>query len=152
MEIEARENFRAAVRALEQFSAGMAVEGMIAGSEAAAKVVADRARQTTAFRDQSGRLRAAIRRIREQATRGQRAQRGLATVGLQQVDPPRVVARDPKAHLIELGHGGPRPAAPHPFLFPAAVESETQQLQEAARAMERAAVKLARRYGTRRRR
>lgn len=32
---------------------------------------------------------------------------------------------DPKkiAHLVEMGHGGPRPAPPHPFLRPAMYET-----------------------------
>lgn len=30
-----------------------------------------------------------------------------------------VIARAPHAHLVEYGHGGPRPAPAHPFLRPA---------------------------------
>jgi HK97 gp10 family phage protein len=30
-----------------------------------------------------------------------------------------VFTKDPTAHLVELGHGGPAPADPHPYLAPA---------------------------------
>ena len=29
------------------------------------------------------------------------------------------IAQQPHAHLVELGHGGPKPAPPHPFMKPA---------------------------------
>jgi HK97 gp10 family phage protein len=30
-----------------------------------------------------------------------------------------VISRAPHSHLVEFGHGGPKPAPPHPFLRPA---------------------------------
>lgn len=33
------------------------------------------------------------------------------------------------AHLVEFGHGGPRPARPHPFLRPALDEKRTEAFQ-----------------------
>lgn len=32
----------------------------------------------------------------------------------------------PHAHLVERGHGGPKPAPPHPFMEPAVQETEDQ--------------------------
>lgn len=48
----------------------------------------------------------------------------FAARGKSQALKPSVIAgvdlkREPAAHLVEFGHGGPHPAPPHPFLRPA---------------------------------
>ena len=93
------------------------------GRRAAAKVIADRARITTEFRDITGRLRASIKpRVRK------------LQVGAQV----SAIAGGPGAmqsHLVELGHGGPQPAPPHPFMRKAAMETTSEQFQAYLRAV-----------------
>lgn len=90
---------------------------------ATARVVRDAVRRTTEFQDRTGRLRRSFRAGRIPAQYGgKRFRRGRAAVfagGRQE--------RAPHAHLVERGHGGPYPAAPHPYLFRALVQTEAQQ-------------------------
>lgn len=41
----------------------------------------------------------------------------------------------PVAHLVEAGHGGPKPAPPHPWLAPAAESVEDQVVEAIAEAL-----------------
>ena len=55
----------------------------------------------------------------------------------------RQVRHRPSAigHLVEFGHGGPSPAAPHPFMIPAAEEQRVpfaQRLKAQGKVLERA--------------
>ena len=82
---------------------------------AGARVARNQARSTRVFQDRTRRLRTGI---------VVRRHRG------------RVLLRAdaPHAHLVELGHGGPHPAPPHPFLVPAVEETRDRQLKAAAKA------------------
>ena len=101
---------------------------------AAANVVAKQAKTTIAFKDQSGKLRRSIRArfttgnvvnpsggIRKVKNAGARVQAGSR--GARQ------------AHLIELGHGGPKPAPPHPFIGPAYSQTTSTQLSVGSQVM-----------------
>ena len=98
---------------------------------AMARVIRDAARATTAFEDRTGTLRRNIRARRYRSRKGK---------------PPAafVEARAPHAHLVEAGHGGPRPAPAHPFLEPATEENVTKALAAARVAFNGRTVKLAR--------
>ena len=101
---------------------------LAAGDRGAAQVARKAARRTAAFQDRSGQLRRSIN-VRSRRLRV------------------RLAAESPHAHLVELGHGGPRPAGPHPFMVPAVVMTRTEQLQAAGRAVFRALQRLAARRG-----
>ena len=146
MEIETSDNFADAERMLRELPRRFATESFIAGLEAAAEVVAREAEVTVAFRDDTGRLRASIRVVYGAKIAGNRAQLSRR---IDERYAPRVEVSDNKAHLIEFGHGGPRPAPPHPFLLPAALETEARQLREAAAAMRQHVRYLARAYRSR---
>lgn len=87
---------------------------------AAATVVRRRAAtRLYGFTDRTGRLRRSIRRIRIPAEYGGRKYRG----GRAAVIAGGTGAR--QSHLVELGHGGPFPADPHPYLLAALMERES---------------------------
>lgn len=44
----------------------------------------------------------------------------------------------PYAHFVEYGHGGPRPAPPHPFITPAYEATKGQAMEMAAQALREA--------------
>ena len=109
-------------KAFNELPRELSVEVQARSLEAAAKVVQQEAKATTAFQDKSGRLRKSIK-----------VQRRIAKFKkpdgqVFKVSGGEVVARatDAKSHLIEGGHKGPRPAPPHPFLAPAAEASQQQ--------------------------
>ena len=52
------------------------------------------------------------------------------------------------AHLVELGHGGPRPAPPHPFLRPALETNRRRVFSQIKRKTAQGIVKLAQKAGT----
>ena len=94
---------------------------------AAAREIADRAKASTAFRDRTGNLR---RSIRVEPTMARRRVRGrLVTVR----DGNAEVRVDFPGLFVEFGHGGPRPAPPHPFLRPAMRAARQAALQAATR-------------------
>ena len=149
MEIDLQENFREIERQVKRFGDQAAGEVLTLGVEAAAFVCADAARGTTAFRDRTGTLRGRIGVIfpgsdtlsrRRRASRSGR-RRQFVSFGRGY----RVTARAPHAHLVELGHGGKKPARAHPFLLPAALESRPLQIREAADLMLRTTRRIARR-------
>ena len=91
----------------------------VAANKAAGSVVAKRAKSTTAFKDISGNLRRSIRRVvRGGYTETIHGKRRRVPGRFVSVRAGSTVARQPV--LVEYGHGGPRPAPPHPFLEPAA--------------------------------
>ena len=85
---------------------------------AAANVVRSHARRRGfEFTDRSGRLRRSIRTRRIRAIYGgRRYKAGRAAVYAG-------AAGARQAHLVEEGHGGPRPARPYPYLQRALMES-----------------------------
>ena len=105
-------------RSLARLPGVVGVEVRGKGLLAAAQVVVDQAKATAPFKDRTGRLRRSIRArpikgrvassrggVRSVAKAGSRAQAGSR--GSRQ------------AHLIERGHGGPKPAPAYPFMGPA---------------------------------
>ena len=95
---------------------------------AVAKRIENKAKQTRAFIDRSGRLRQSIRTIRipkvyQTPTGPVRTPRGAAAVGSDVFYAP----------FVEFGHGGPAPARPHPFLGPAERSVRREALNIAAR-------------------
>jgi len=90
---------------------------------AAARVARKAARRSAAFADRTGRLRSSlvVRRSRGRV---------------------QLRADAPHAALVELGHGGPHPAPPHPFLVPAVMSAPGEQLRAAAKVAERELRKL----------
>lgn len=56
--------------------------------------------------------------------RALRVGRRLTTKDTSQVEVGAFSGEAPHAHLVEGGHGGPRPAPPHPFLQPAVEMTE----------------------------
>lgn len=98
------------------------------GMLAIAWEVANEARRSSAFQDRTGRLRrtirAGVRRIRRYRSRLQTISVTLAGgVGAFQ------------AHLVERGHGGPKPAPPHPYLLPAFNRTQDRLLRVGRRRM-----------------
>lgn len=49
----------------------------------------------------------------------------------------KLLGTAPHTFLVERGHGGPRPAPPHPFMTVAVQSTTDQQLDAAAKAMRR---------------
>ena len=89
------------------------------GLAAAARVARDSARKTTAFKDRTGNLRRSLK-----------VRRRFKWVAL--------LANRPEGahgHLVELGHGGPFPARPHPFMVPAVLSTQPEQLKKAVARM-----------------
>lgn len=78
--------------------------------EAVARPVEARAVSTTAFRDETGKLRKSIKALKSKYEGG-----GWI-----------VRAKAPHAHLVEFGHGGKNPAPAHAFLRPA-LEAEIEE-------------------------
>ena len=109
----------------------------VAANKAAAKVVAQNARATTAFKDDSGNLRRSIRPVvRGGYTETLHGKKVRVPGRHVSVRAGSTAARQPV--LVEYGHEGPHPAPPHPFLEPAATSS-AQQAFSAAVAAARAA-------------
>lgn len=75
------------------------------------------AKASTAFRDRTGKLRKSIKKQKR------KSKDFAASVELYDWI---VRATAPHAHLVEFGHGGPRPAPPHPFLQPAKEKAITE--------------------------
>ena len=98
-------------------------KGFTDANRAAARVSRKEARATTAFVDKTGLLRSKIK---------VRTRRGRV----------ELAAEAPHAHLIELGHGGPQPAPPHPFMEPAIRNTVSRQLEAAAKAFRTFLAKL----------
>ena len=91
---------------------------------AAAGVVAQRAKQRDyGFTDRTGYLRRSIRARRIAARYFDRRVRG----GRAAVFAGRPRPRSAQALLVEYGHGGPKPARPHPYLNRALAETIGQQ-------------------------
>lgn len=109
-------------RALEEKVVGDAME-------AVAKEAYRMAKTTTAFVDRSGKLRASIKveRVDSVGADGKRVKDGAAVL----------VARRFYAPYVEYGHGGPRPAKPHPFLWPAVEQSYRRGVKAAERTVAR---------------
>lgn len=76
-----------------------------AALKAAAQPILEEAQNTTAFIDHSGKLRDSLKMSSIKKVNGVKTIQDYSS--------------DPVAHLVEYGHGGPAPAAPHPFLEPA---------------------------------
>lgn len=93
------------------------------GALAAARTIRLEARRSTAFTDRTGALRKSIRV--EQTDRA---------VSVLAGDPPGIIY----AGFVEFGHGGPRPALPHPYLRPAVRSSQERQFRAGRRAMQTA--------------
>ncbi|WP_425152892.1 HK97-gp10 family putative phage morphogenesis protein [Candidatus Palauibacter sp.] len=130
------------VEGLSAVAAAMdALPGLVAervqgdGLAAAARVVRDEARETAAFTDRTGRLRASIRSGRRAEVvdtgRGRKRVPGASAV---------VEVRAPHAHLIEYGTVR---APAHPFLEPAVIATRTRQLSAAVAAMGRSFKRIA---------
>ena len=99
------------------------------GLNAWARIIARAARMTRLFADGPRGDRQLRKSI---ATR--RATRRRAVAG-RVADGAFVVAEAPHAHLVELGHAGPKPAPAHPFMRHAANTTEAQGLAAMARKM-----------------
>ena len=124
-------NLRVHISGLRELGAAIremgpaAERGVLApGLAAMARIVRRSARvRDFGFVDRTGALRRAIRSRQIPARYGgRRYARGRSAV----------FAGGPGArqgYLVEAGHGGPQPAAPHPFLTRALVETQDAQLQ-----------------------
>jgi len=106
------------------------------GLVAAARVIRDEARRTAPVR--TGVLKASIRasaaRSFVSTSGGRKKVAGTAA---------NVRVRAPHAHLVEFGHGGPRPAPPHPFLVPAVESTGSRQVNAAVAEMQKRMAALA---------
>ena len=111
-------DFRDIERRIAELGGTRGLRILINGVAAAARVARNATRASRAFTDRSGGLRAGIVVRRR---RGRVVLRGAA----------------PHTHLVELGHGGPHPAAPHPFLVPSVEGTRDAQVQAAAKTVER---------------
>ena len=111
---------------------------------AAARVLRDVISKTTEFKDLTGTLRKSIRAYRYKNRRG--------------FPPAAFVAAGAggrhkayHAHLVEYGHGGPRPAPPHPFfrkgLDAGRARAALKLRSEFEKRAERAATLLIKRFG-----
>ena len=100
----------------------------------------DAARQTTRFVDRSGKLRKSIRVSRKQAEMAD--VRGTIKVPGGRAELLAGGSRAPHAHLVEFGHGGPHPAPRHPFIEPAVLATQEQQLRAAAEQMRKSLQKF----------
>ena len=144
------DNMRQKLRALP----GMLDEEVIgSGLIAQARVVVRHAKRSSAFEDRSGLLRSSFRARQTSSRVGRRRIAGTGARAIFGGTTRR--GRAYHAHLVEYGHeGGVRrtrsgqrvfvnsAARPHPFIFPAVTQTESQQLLAAQKAMERAMVKL----------
>ena len=106
------------------------------GLRGAARVVVNQAKAAAVFMDQSGRLRKSIK-----------VQKRAGYVVLQSGARQKVFgvaarataggAGARQAHLVEAGHGGPKPARPHPFMLPAFEATTSAQLTAGIAAMQK---------------
>ena len=144
-EVFGLEDVEAALRGLPgQLARRVQGEGLIAVARAAA---AEADTPNYGFTDRTGRLRPTIRATRR-AIRVHTAAGNRVTV-------PGAGARlrvgGPGArqgYLVEAGHGGPRPARPHPYLIPATIAIVTAKVQIGINAMRRAFRRLNRQART----
>ena len=98
---------------LTALSTGLRAEVLRDALWAAAGVYAPKVR-SAAPTGETGALQSGIRRARTRAGTAGRRRRRVQVAVLA-----RVVSSAPHTHLVESGHGGPRPAPAHPFIEPA---------------------------------
>ena len=134
-------------RSLRELPGAVGLHVRNLGLRAAAKLVVTQARSSPAFRDRTGRLRKSIR-VRNRSgyiilASGRRQKLGAINARAQAGGRGAF-----QAHLVEKGHGGPKPAPPHPYLLPAYEQTQGQQLGVAINAMRRAFDRTVMRLGT----
>ena len=112
-----------ALKALKRFGDEIFGTTLRKANGAAARKARDAAKRSTVFTDRTGALRAGIRVSNTKA--GTRLQ-----------------STAPHSFIVERGHGGPRPAPPHPFLETGIRETLDEQLQTAAQVIRREVRKL----------
>ena len=92
----------------------------LAEYEIIAKQVQDDAKASTAFKDYKGTSRESQWSKDHWGDNARRLRKGIkAKKSKYDGGGWIVLSTAPHSHLVEYGHGGPRPAPPHPFLRPA---------------------------------
>ena len=110
-----------AIKGLDRFGDAIYQKALRAGRGAAVRVVMKEARSNTHVAgNRTGNLREGLK-VKSSKTRAS------------------LESHAPHSYVVERGHGGPRPAPPHPFLEAAVMGTRQKQLRAAAAAIDRAA-------------